>query len=355
MKNFRDKILWISAHRLLKKYKPVVIAVGGAIAKTSTKEAIGSVLKAAFPGQVAVGYGNLNTYIGVPLSILGFKIDFHKQKFSVLTWIVTLLSAVLRSFAHKLPRYLVLEYGTDKPGDIPALVAQLRPDIAILTIAGSAHLANYSSEKAIADEEGSLVEAVASDGYVLLNKQDPYLELHRSRVSAEMELIDAPLEHMAVEFAAAVGRKLGVDSGVIKEALTNRELPARRFNRYKLRGVEILDDCYNANPVSMRAALNLLKGMAGSKTAVLGSMLELGDTEVKLHEEIGEVARGVADKIIGVGELAKHYQPDKWYPNSDEAAQDIEEFFPKSGSLLIKGSRGIRLEKITEKFDKWKV
>jgi UDP-N-acetylmuramoyl-tripeptide--D-alanyl-D-alanine ligase len=98
----------------------------------------------------------------------------------------------------------------------------------------------------------------------------------------------------------------------------------------------------------MQAALRLLKKMPGKKLAVLGSMLELGTDSPKYHKETGALARTYADKIIGVGEEAKDYQADVWYKNSDEAASHVLEDIGENVSILVKGSRGVHMEKIVD-------
>src|SRR5688572_10960785 len=111
----RPSILWFAAQRRLRLDRPFVLAVGGGIGKTSTKVAIGTLFNLKYPGQVRVGYGNLNTYLGVPLAVLGFEVDFYKQKIGVWAWLKILGAALWRSWFSKLPPYLILEFGTDQP------------------------------------------------------------------------------------------------------------------------------------------------------------------------------------------------------------------------------------------------
>src|SRR5688500_2495906 len=113
----RESILWWAAKRRLRFDKPFIIGITGSIAKTSTKEAIGGVLEKAYPGKVVVGYGNLNTFLGVPLAILGFRLNFHSKNVTW-QWPFILLLALWRGLFARLPKYLVLEFGADQPGDI---------------------------------------------------------------------------------------------------------------------------------------------------------------------------------------------------------------------------------------------
>lgn len=347
MKQLRDFILWWAALKVIRRSKPQVIAVGGAIGKTSTKEAIGAVLNVAYPGQVTVGYGNLNTYIGVPLAILGFEIDFHQYS-PTWDWSIILIRAVVRGFTRKVGKYLVLEYGTDRPGDIPLIVNMLAPDIAVLTVVGPAHLMNYSSERAIAEEEGALVAATKEGGVAFVNEYDQYVDDHKARAKSSVITVAAPLEEMSVIFAQAVAKYLKIDQQLTESALSKRVKPIHRFNTFKLKDFELLDDSYNANPLSMRAAFNLLAGMSGRKVAIIGSMLELGADELAMHREIGQLARQKADLIIAVGQLAQEYQADHWYATSEEASKAVLAYLKPGDSILVKGSRGIKMEKIVE-------
>lgn len=344
----REKILWWAALRLVRRDKPFVIAIGGAIAKTSTKEAVGAVMRAKFPGEVQVSYGNLNTYLGVPLTILGFKINFHDQHISW-QWPFILFSAVCRSFTKCLPKYLVLEYGTDKTGDIPALVSKLRPNIALLTIAGVAHLANYESEEAISKEEGTLLEALPENGVAFINSQDPHKAEHKLRTKAKVIEIDCSLEDIAVEYAKNLGFYFDMTREEVEDALKKVTQAPHRFEHKKIGSWTVLDDTYNANPLSMKAAFGILKGIsARRKVAILGDMKELGENEVALHREIGEIAHENFDYIIGVGNLAKEYHPDEWFASSDEADK-IVALLQEADTILVKGSRSVRMEKIVEK------
>ena len=179
MKNIREKVLWKALKRRVAIDKPYIIAIGGGIAKTSTKIALGEILKQAFPGDVLVGYGNLNTYIGVPLAALGFNIDFYKQKLGIIGWLFVLTRAFLKGYFYKLPKFLVLEYGTDSPGDIVALTEQLRPNMSLITLVAEAHIENYGTMEGVAKDESALVASLDSKGIAVLNEDDSYLALHK--------------------------------------------------------------------------------------------------------------------------------------------------------------------------------
>lgn len=348
MSDIRAKILWWAAKRRIIKDGCKIIAVGGAIAKTSTKTAVGTLMKLAYPGQVRVGYGNLNSYLGVPLSILGFEVDFYEQKVGFGQWLVILWKAIWHGLLTKIPRYLVLEYGTDGPGDVEAITAQLPPDIGIITIVGPAHLANYPSVGDMVKDEGYLVERTKNDGVIFLNSSDRYLTDHYQRAKTRVVNVVCSLEEIALKFMEALARELKISNDITKQAAEEFLPPDRRFNYETLGDLSLLDDSYNASPLAIRASLHLLKKMPGKKLAVLGSMLELGDYSASLHQETGDYAKKYADQIIAVGKEAKEYDADIWYETSTEAAKKIVEHLDGFASVLVKGSKGVHMEIITK-------
>lgn len=351
MKQLREQVLWWAADRRLRHDKPFIIAIGGAMAKTSTKDAVGAVMNRAFPGQVLVSYGNLNTYLGVPLAVLGFKINFHKQDLGILRWSMLLIQALWRGLTAHLPKYVVVELGTDQPGDIPALTRHFQPDIAMITIVGPAHVENYPSMQAVAEEESSLLRAVKLNGIGVVNAADQYLTLHRKNFQGKLEIIDCPLERIAEQYAYFIGKHFGLEESLITQALSVLVRPEHRFNRKKIGNLLVIDDSYNANPLSMKAALNILKKMPGRRVAILGSMKELGAEEVIMHQQIGELARTVADELISVGELAKEYGGVVHFADSQSAATGIFPYIQEGDSILIKGSRSVKMEKIVESLE----
>ncbi len=342
----RAGILWLWARWRVKHDQPVIVAVGGAIAKTSTKVAIGAILETAFPGQVRVGFGNLNSYLGVPLAILGFEIDFYKEKIGFWKWLSILTAAKWRGLFTKLPKYLVLEFGTDQSGDLDKITKKLQPDYGVITIVGPAHLMNYKDENDMAHDEGFVAERTKETGVVFVNHADPYREEHRSRAKARVREIVTPLETMATEFAKAVATELKVPVEKISAGLKSYQAPEHRFNERKIGSWLVFDDSYNASPLAMEAALNKLQLLPGRRVAILGDMRELGKDEVKYHQQVGRYARSRANVIVGVGALAKHYGPDHEFNNADEAAQGIFAILKEGDTVLVKASRSLHLEKI---------
>lgn len=345
--DIRARILWFAANWRLKADDPFIIAVTGSIAKTSTKEAIGAVLSHAFgSSQVRVGFGNLNTELGLPLAILGYHIDFYKQRITW-QWPFMLLGAIMRSFFAPIPRYLVLEMGADKPGDLAKLTAHIRPNIGVVTIIGEAHLMNYATQADLAKEKAEVIRSVRAGGVAIINRRDPFREYLAKQAAVSLVEFDCATSEIAHTVAETIGKQLNIKSEAIGHALSSAWQPAGRMR--VLEGqYTIVDDSYNASPTSMAAALEKLQRMPNRKVAILGSMLELGSDEIIFHEKVGALARKSADLVVGVGDLAKHYKPDQWFATSDEAAKGVVAFLQKGDSILVKGSHGIRTDKIVE-------
>lgn len=353
MRPVAELILWHSVKRCLKRCQPFVIAVTGSIAKTSTKRAIGKMLDGLFPDQVLVGYGNLNTYLGVPLAILGFRIDFYRQRISW-QWSFILIWAYLKSFWFSLPRYLVLEFGADKPGDIEQLAKQIKTDVAVLTWVGPAHLANYNSIADIACEKAAIFSSLKDKGFAVINANDRFKTLYYKRTGQHPVIeVDCEKEDIATSFAREIGLAMGLNKIKVETALKSFQQESSRLMRRRLPTVELLDDSYNANPSSMEAALAVFKKMPRPRVAILGEMRELGRDEVKFHRQVGRLARQEANLVVGVGELAKHYQPNFWYSSSQEAANHLADFINGGESVLVKGSRAIKMEVIIKALEEF--
>jgi len=347
MMDIRSQVLWLAADWRLQADQPFIIAITGSIAKTSTKEAVGAVLQHAYgSSQVRVGYGNLNTELGLPLAILGYQLDFYKQKITW-QWPFLLIGALARSVFTRLPRFLVVEMGADKPDDLKKLTDHVAPDISVVTIIGEAHLVNYKSQQDLAAEKAQILRATKPNGAALINHRDNFREYLVKQANAPVVEFDCDTADIAHTVAETIAKQLEVQPGLTGQALKGAWRPAGRMDVRE--GIyTVIDDSYNASPTSMKAALEKLSRLPNRKVAVLGSMLELGDKEKQLHIEIGTFAHDHADLVIGVGELAKNYQPDEWFASSDEAKNGIVAFLKKGDSILVKGSHGIRTDKIVE-------
>jgi UDP-N-acetylmuramoyl-tripeptide--D-alanyl-D-alanine ligase len=310
-----------------------VIGVTGSTGKTTTKD-----LLAAMVGQgrrTVATHANLNTEIGLPLTILG---------------------------APDGTEVLVLEMAMRGRGQIAELARIAEPDIAVVTNVGPVHLEHLGSLEAIAAEKASVIAALPPGGTAVVPRDEPLLEPHlRDDITVvrfgpdddlgDLELagVDRVSAHLRLNAAAAraAARAAGVDPrGRVEVALS-----ALRGERIELPGaITIINDCYNANPMSMRAALDDLATAAhGRRVAVLGDMLELGPGERRFHEEVGAHARACGvELLVTVGPLAAHMGGDHAVADAAEAAALVPTLLREGDTVLVKGSRGVGLEVVAE-------
>jgi UDP-N-acetylmuramoyl-tripeptide--D-alanyl-D-alanine ligase len=342
-----------------------VVNITGSSGKTSTKDYTAAVL--AERGRVAKTEGNLNNHIGLPLTIL-------------------------RASARD--EFGVFEIGMNHPGEIAPLARISRPDSAVITNIGDAHIEYMGSREAIAQEKGMVAEAVGADGFVVMPSDDPFTDsiaartharmiraglehgdVHASNVRADCggsrftvhargrELeghIEAPGRHMVKNamLAVAVGLEYGLPLEACIEGLSRAKLTKGRLERKTVRGISILDDSYNANPESMVAALETLGQMPGRKIAVLGQMNELGAESERGHWRVGKAAaREKIDCLItvggiaaGIAEAAREHGIKTALTLKDvpEAAALLRSMVRNGDTVLIKGSRSVKMETIIE-------
>lgn len=393
LSKFLQSYLRFWARRYLNHVKPKIIAVTGSAGKTSTKNAIFEVLKIAFGNQVRKSEGNMNTVYGIPLAILGFKeppvpLD---AKASVFAWLPVVLVLPFKIFGNSQTKYLVLEVAADKPGDIKFLTTYIKPDMAVITNIGPAHLEIFGSLEKIIEEKTELIRKL-SNGWAVLNWDDENLrglkldnianvktyaidekaEIRAQNITTEIkdyqpvtnfqvilnhskflvQISTLGRRHNVYTALAAIacGKILGIDQVKIVEGLKNISTEKHRMEIFKGKnGSTILDDTYNANPLSMKAALETLKILpAKRKITVLGEMLELGKISADAHRLIGEYAKEVAALVVTVGENGNKYQVGKNFPNKKEAADFLLNEISEGDIILIKASRGIGLEEIVE-------
>ncbi|MBM2821108.1 MAG: hypothetical protein HW405_868 [Candidatus Berkelbacteria bacterium] len=403
------------ARLYLKRVKPEIIAVTGSAGKTSTKEVIFEVLKAGFGNQVRKSEGNLNTIYGVSLAILGFKkppvpLD---RLFSPWAWIPVLFSAPIKIWANSQTKYLVLEIAADKPGDVKFITTFVKPTISVITNIGSAHLEIFGSLEKIIQEKTQILHALKEGGTAVLNIDDKTLE--KISESGNFKTITFALEKQADVVAknitteiiqnesdktllpltkfqivteknkflaqthtlgreanvypalasTAVAEILSLKSNAIIEGLKNVRPEKHRMQVFHGKNASIIiDDVYNANPLSVKSALNTLKILpsqpvrqspdgsrhlsGGRKIAVLGDMLELGKISEDAHKLIGGYALQVADIVLSIGEKAGDYGAEKKFSDKDELKIYLLNEARKGDIILIKASRGMALEEIVE-------
>ena len=419
MRFILQKILKILSKAAIEKYRPIIIGITGSVGKTSTKEAVFTVLS-AYGGsaeggkdkfKVRTNDASFNNEIGFPMAILGLK------KPGRLIWIPNLLKSLKLVFlkSKSYPKILVLEMGADKPGDIEYLIEIAKPKIGIVTAVGDlpVHLEFYSGPEEVAKEKSKLIQVLPSDGFAVLNYDDEAVfrmnDLSRAekmtfgfnsgadiRASDLMYFIEAGKDiagglafklnynnnsvpfrlpnalgrHQiyAVLAASAIGLHFGMNLVEISQALEKMEFPKQRMRLMKgIRDSLIIDDSYNASPLSTHAALDTLKEFGdkviaktghGRKIAVLGDMRELGVFTEKAHRLIGNLAGEKAEYLFTVGPAAKFIADSAFnqlpkenimsFDSSKEAGEYLKNFIQEGDIVLVKGSRAMEMEKVVE-------
>jgi UDP-N-acetylmuramoyl-tripeptide--D-alanyl-D-alanine ligase len=351
----RDWAFWW-ARVVLTVRRPIIVGITGSVGKTTTTEAIRAVLQHPAArrrvGAVRATANNMNNYVGLPLIILGYQ-----------NWVSTKLEraaflcaapwrALFSVLSHRYPRVLVLEYGTDRSGYMLPMVQLAPPRIAVITTVGPAHLAGLGTLAGVAREKGLLVEHADPEGLTVLGDGHDYVAELKARAAGRVIVVSGRGVELASRIARAVGEELGVPLGVISDAFARLKPPISRLNHIRVGALLVIDDTYNANPVSMTLGLDTLRSHAapGSrKLAILGTMAELGEEAERYHEEIGRYAREVADVLVGVGALARHYAPDHWFADSPACAAGIGAIVCPGDTILVKASASVGLGQVVER------
>lgn len=405
MKKLLSIFLTVLAKIHLWRYKPQIVAVTGNAGKTSTKEAIAAVLRNKY--RVRATAGNMNTELGVPATIIGdFSDEYSTGGGTAMFWLGVIIKGLAGIFySADYPEILVLEYGADKPGDIRRLAGSFHPHVAVVTQVGEipVHVEFFASAKHLAEEKSNLIKVLRSGDHAVLNNDDLTVsEMAKATPSAvihhfgfgvgadvqigELEVVFQNSKPSGIGFnlkydgaimpvvirgtlgrgvamasaaAAVVGQIFGVGLADASEALSEMKTPAGRMRI--LNGVKdtvIIDDTYNASPSAMHLALDTLKGLSGRKVAVLGDMLELGSHTVHAHQGVGTIAAGIADVLVCVGARGKiifdaagnQMASDKifWFENSSIAAKEIQKIIQPGDTVLVKGSQGVRMERVVK-------
>jgi UDP-N-acetylmuramoyl-tripeptide--D-alanyl-D-alanine ligase len=307
-----------------------VVGITGSTGKTSTKDLLAAMLR---PQLATVAtHATLNTEIGLPLTILGAGAGTEA---------------------------LVLEMALRGAGQIAELVAIAEPDVGVITNVGPVHLELLGSVEAVAAAKAELVRDLRPGATAVVPADEPLLDAHLRDDITVVRFGDEPLPdglelpfssaHMLRNARAAVAAARAI--GVEPTGRVEVELSAMRGQRIELPGhIVVVNDCYNANPMSMRAALDDLAVSAGGRrVAVLGDMLELGPDERRFHAEIGEHARadGV-ELLVTVGPLAREMRGDHAVDTAADAAKLVRELVRPGDTVLVKASRGVGLEVVAE-------
>lgn len=352
----------------LKQLSIPVVGITGSVGKTSTKEMIAAVLEEKY--NVLKTKGNFNNELGVPLTVFGLRPD------------------------HEIA---VLEMGISDFGEMHRLAKIARPDTCVITNIGLCHLEFLKSRDGILKAKTEIFDFLESDGHVILNGDDDKLitvrdvkgikplffgvDNHQGVWADEIEskglkgiscrihageesfkvLIPIPGRHMVYNALAgtAVGLTYGMNMEEIKKGIESLQSLSGRFHIIETGKRTIVDDCYNANPVSMKASLDVLQDALGRRVAILGDMGELGKDEVEMHREVGvyAAARDI-DKIICVGELAgdmaeaaRLAAPTKdivHFAKKEGLMEALPEMIRDGDTILVKASHFMEFEKVVE-------
>jgi UDP-N-acetylmuramoyl-tripeptide--D-alanyl-D-alanine ligase len=348
------------------RFQIPVVAVAGAAGKTTTKEITAHLLKSL--GPVAASEKSFNNSIGVPHTL--FKID-------------------------KSTRTAVVEIGTNARGEVAALAAVVSPTLGVITIIAEEHLEGLGDLDGVCAEEGALLDALPADGVAFLNADDVYfpklmsrarcrvatfgvenaadfaardLAFHRAGTSFQLNGRPATIPLLGTHnvynslAAVAIATTLGVPMEESLRALSELKPPDRRLERKRFGGIEVIDDCYNANPGSVRAAVRALEGLRHGRRRifVLGKMHELGARSAELHREMGRVvgaarfdlfvtvgaeggdlARGAVDAGMSPARIVQ-------FPTVADAAEHLPPVARDGDILVVKGSRAEALERVVE-------
>lgn len=399
-------ILDLLARAYILRFKPEIIAITGNVGKTSTKEVVTTVLR--IDKNVRASKGNLNNEFGVPLTILGdWSEKYYETGGSIFFW----LSVVIKSFFKwffmlNYPEILVLEFGADKPGDIGYLVKKYRPKIGIVTAVGDipVHVEYFSDPSGVAREKSKLISGLKTNDYAILNHDDPIVYEMKNKTRARvmtygftqdsnllLSNFDIRTENkkpigigfkmnygankvipttihdvlgksqaLAAGAAACVGIIYGFNLIEISQAIDRYRSPAGRLKI--LQGIKnsiLIDDTYNSSPSAVHLALDTISSIpAKRKIVVLGDMLELGKYTLEAHREVGNRAASIADILVCVGTRAKFIADSALsqiskekiltFNSSDEAKIRIQQLITEGDLILVKGSQGMRMEKIVE-------
>ena len=332
-----------------------VVGITGSTGKTSVKD----ICRALLPFRVHASPENFNTEIGLPLAILAAPADTE---------------------------VLVLEMAMRGRGQIAELCAIAEPDVAAITNVGPVHLELLGTIEAIAETKAEILGGLVEDGRAVVPADAEALEPHLSdslvtltfgpggdvfALSSDVAggstaaVIGTPSGEQRFVFpfpeahnltnalaAIAIGVALEADLGAMATRAPEISFSRLRGELIELPGdIAIVNDCYNANPISMRAALDHLATLpsTGARIAVLGGMAELGPDAPAYHRELGAHARGLGlGPIIGVGELARDYAPDEWAPDPEAAVPIADGLIGAGDAVLVKGSRSVGLERFTD-------
>ena len=369
VRNVRTALAALAAHHREALKQTTVVGITGSAGKTTVRRIAEAVLSTVSRGSASPR--SFNNDLGVPLTLLAASPE---------------------------DRWLLVEIGTNAPGEIAALSALVRPHLAIITGTGRSHLEGFGSEEGVAKEKATILDHVRPDGVGIVNIDRPAIrdEL-AARASGPLVVVSCgehddadvrltsrtpreegqeieidgdwtaklslPGRHNAVNAVAVVelARRIGLNDADIARGLACVEPAPMRLQRVELAGMRIWNDAYNANPESMKAALQTFAEVEhgrGRLVAIVGEMLELGEDAHALHAEVGGVMPGEIDLLVGVGEGGAAivagardagFAGETSLVSTADALSDATVLCRSGDRVLIKASRGVGLERVLDK------
>ena len=347
-----------------------VVGITGSVGKTSTKEVIASVLKEKY--RTLKTQGNFNNELGLPLTVFRLRDE---------------------------DEIAVLEMGISDFGEMSRMTAIARPDMCVITNIGCCHLEQLGDRDGVLKAKTEIFQGMKEGGTVFLNGDDDKLitvtqvhgkrpvffglndnnDVHPLKITSKglsgtdvtvqtsrgtlQITIPVPGRHMITNAlaAVAVGQQMGLSDEEIVQGIAAFRPVDGHGSVFVTEHFTIMDDCYNANPVSMQAGVRLLSEVPERKVAILGDMFELGAEEEKLHYETGRYVAGCGlDQIICIGTLAKQYlagitdvDPSAnviWFATLEEAMAKLPDLLKEQDAILVKASHGMHFEKIVAYF-----
>lgn len=342
------------------KFNIPIVGVSGSVGKTSTKEMLYAVLSQKFKTHKTEG--NLNNELGVPLTILSMPENTEAA---------------------------VIEMGISDFGEMSRLAQIVQPTVCVLTIIGCCHLENLGDRDGVCKAKTEMFKFAADNAEFVLNGDDDKLAqitdvngkkpiffgLKNSNIyyaeniknngeggvsctlCADGDKLDVVIPAIGNYMvsnalaAVAVGRILGLSDEQLKSGVEAYKTVGSRAHVINTGRIRIIDDCYNANPTSVKASLDTLSNFDGRKIAVLGDMKELGKEELKLHFDTGVYAKSKSDVVISIGELSKELAKGangKWFADIESAKPEILSQIKDGDTVLVKASHSMQFEKIVE-------
>jgi UDP-N-acetylmuramoyl-tripeptide--D-alanyl-D-alanine ligase len=364
--NDTKKSLADIASFILKKFNPFIIGITGSNGKTTTKEIIKSILDSnSGQNKILATHGNYNNDIGLPLTIFNLN----------------------SSHSH-----IVLEMGMNHANEISYLANIAPPNLAVITNIGEAHIENFKNREAIASEKKDIFRNLQADGVAILPKDSEFFNFlvkglknvkvlsfgieKDADISCEFLnnkkiLIKTPKYDLDIKpkllghnnisnilAAATCAYQLKIHPTKIKQGIENvNPIPGRLELKKGRQGAAIIDDTYNANPSAFQSAIEVLDGFQGKKILVIGDMAELGENSRIYHQELSRLIKETKiDITLGVGKFVKEViklldGKNAWFNSKDELVTYLYSCM-KDSTILVKGSRSMKMEKIVEKLIK---